>query len=597
MILLAAVGLIVGRLVYIQVFAADDLQAAAEAQRTVPYTTHARRGTISDRNGMVLATSIDTVSIYANTTQIKDINATAYYLTKALGGEYDYWYNLLADAPKPPADGTNVCLVRYGDLELQAAINAVQDELKPYALAITRLQARLDPQGSPVWYAETPLSCINFVPEYKRVYPYGQIGAQVIGNVDSEGHGICGLELQYDAILAGKDGVVSVEVGYDGTPLPNGKREEDPKVDGANILISIDIDLQEYLESELSRIGELGAVEFGSATVLDGASGEIYATASLPLYDRENITTEQIIAGAMNLRSITVPYEPGSTMKGVTCAAVLEAGVFDTSEWIYVPASLSVDGYRVRDYYDRSDQEMDLRTIMLNSSNVGMSLVAQRLGKQGLFDYFYQAGFYQPSHVDYQGLSGVGEPVFLNDGIDASGAYVSIADKPYLWSDILFSNLTFGQGLMVTALQMTSYYGAIANDGMLYQPHFLINLPQSSEPIDYQPRRIMTEATADTMVDLLESVVTDGTGMPAQIPGYRVAGKTGTAEKASETGGYSDQVIQSMVGFFIDGDCDLVCMVTTDDAGMVGGAVASKAIFVSIMEYMANRYRVEPSNF
>ena len=586
-------GVILGRLIYIQVFAAADLHNAAVAQRTVTTPTPARRGTIYDRNGMVLATSVDTVSIYANTLQIADPTATAYVLAQVLGGTAADWQDRLEN---PGPGVTNVCLLRYADPSVEAALRQKDAELQPFALELQRLAARLDPAGGSVWTAVTPLTGINYDHEYKRVYPYGSLGDQAIGTLNANGHGQSGLECEYDQILAGQDGQVSVEVGYDGTPLPNGQRSETAKIDGEDIVISLDIELQDYVEQQLASYGSLGNTNNGSVTIVDGATGEIYAAASLPLYDRDTVTTEQIAAGAMSLQGLITPFEPGSTMKAVTAAGALEAGAVSTTDTFNVPDSVEIDGYRIKDWYTHPQQVMNLRDILLNSSNVGIAEVGALLGRQGLFDYFFRAGFYQPTHVDYVGLDGVGEPVYLTDRRDpTSNEYVSIADKPQLWSNVHFADLCFGQGLEVTALSMASFYGAIANDGLRYDPHFLIARPQHPELVKFNSTQIMSSATAATLTDLLESVITEGTGKPAAVPGYRIAGKTGTAEVAGPDGTYTGHVVQSMVGYFMNSPCKLVCMVSMSDAGLVGAGVAPKPLFASLMSYMANRYMVEPA--
>ncbi|MDR2957513.1 MAG: hypothetical protein LBU61_04945, partial [Coriobacteriales bacterium] len=226
---LFAGAMIFARLFYIQVYASEGLHQIAIEQRTISLVTQARRGTIYDRNGLVLATSVDTVSIYANTLQITNPEATAYLLAEVLGNDSEYWLEKISN---PPANATNVCLARFADLQVQTDLLHRSQELEPYYLSISRLQSRLDPNGSPVWNAPTALSCVNFDHEYKRVYPYGSIGSQAIGTVNAEGRGISGIEMQYDQILTGQNGAIRVEIGYDGTPLPNGTRVEEPKADG-----------------------------------------------------------------------------------------------------------------------------------------------------------------------------------------------------------------------------------------------------------------------------------------------------------------------------------------------------------------------------
>ena len=585
--------LIFGRLVYIQVYAAEGLSEMAVELHKSPQKLHARRGTIYDRNSKVLAISVDTVSIYCYLPQSKDRVATAYCLTKVLGGEMQDWLDKITGLPN---DNVSVCLVRYGDIKLQEDFEALNAELVRLFYPLEQLKNRIDPNGRTVWYATTPISCLDFVHEYRRVYPYGSIGSQVIGNVGADGHGICGLELQYDLLLSGQDGEVIVETGLDGTPLPNGIRSdsERPKIDGEDLVISIDIDLQDYVENELVRFAQLGNTTEGSATVVSAKTGEIYAAASLPLYNRETVTQEQIELGAMSLKNIVDRYEPGSTMKMVATAVALEEGVIGLDEYVTVPPNMEIDDFTIKDWYNHSTQDMNLAGIIANSSNIGMTLIGQRLDHQTLYDFYFQAGFYQPTHVDYTGLSGKGEPVYTTDEVDSLGRYYSIADKPWLWSDVHAANLTFGQGIDTTPLQMASYYGAIANKGVLVSPHFLIIRPQSEQPVMLRENVVMQPETTTVLIDLMEGVMTEGTGVYAAVPGYRIAGKTGTAEKSSG-GSYSGEVVQSIVGFFIDTDCDLVCLVEMSDAGLVGNAVAPKPLFASIMEYIANRYRIEPN--
>ncbi|MCL1879707.1 MAG: penicillin-binding protein 2 [Actinomycetia bacterium] len=585
------------RLVQIQIFAADSLAQDAQNQRTAIASSKAKRGTIYDRNGVALATSVDKVSIYVNKNQMKNQRETATAIAQVLGGKVVDWEQKISNSGVN-SDGqgvVNVCLLRFGSADLEKKFDNYRQQLKKQSQdasnSVNNLSTSLyntfaissDGHDYVVQRAEA-LDCINFDHEYQREYPYKSIGAQVIGRVDPEsGHGLSGLEKEYDSILSGQDGVVYEEVSGDGVPLPNGEQNvKQVGRDGDSITVSLDIEVQQSVESLLAKYGKLGKAKAGNVVLIDGGSGEIYAAASLPLLDRDNITAEDVQAGAINLQGITRGYEPGSTMKSVATAALLENGAVKLSKRILVPDNRFIDGYPVGDWYDHPAQMMDLRAILEHSSNVGISMLCESLSKEQLYDYYCKAGFYSPTGVDYVG-DGLKEP----DVYD----YVPLEQ----WSAVRLANVTFGQGLYVTSLQMASFYGAIANDGVRCQPHFLISSTSANAPVLTSSKRIMSSATASTMTDLLKSVVTDGTGKPAAVHGYSVAGKTGTAEVANPNGGgYSGNIIGSMVGYFANSDCKLVCMTSMDDPEIVGVAVAPKPLFAAIMGYVANRYMVAP---
>jgi cell division protein FtsI (penicillin-binding protein 3) len=563
---LVAALLVGGRLFYLQVIKADAYSALASEQRTNVIAQHARRGTIYDRNGNILAISVEATTICAYLPQIEDPHATSVLLTQLLGGEYDDYYELLT------ADTNFVYIRRQADV-------ADAERVQNYAAELAET-ARSDPdaQISESGSVVTALSGIDYQRDSRREYPYGQIGAQVIGAVDPDNRGISGLELLYDSILCGTDGSYTSERGRDGLPIPGGMIERVEPIDGQDIIISVDIELQQYAEVELARMGEERATDSGNIVVLDGTNGEIFAAASLPLYDRDELTQEALEAGATELKGISFAYEPGSIFKTATAAAAIEEGVMSPEDEIDVPVSLTFGEYTVSDSHEREAQTMSLRTIIVQSSNVGISLVEQRVGASTYAAYLERFGFGQPTHVDYPGESlGLLAPV----------------DE---WSEVQGATVSFGQGVSVTSLQMASFYGAIANDGVRYQPHFLIDRPQSQVHQSYDSERIMSVATADTLTDMLTSVTTDGTGHAARIEGYAIAGKTGTAEKAAEGGGYMiDNYIVSFVGFFAESESKLVCITSMDNPIGAEGNAPTGPLFASIMQFAATRYMIEPN--
>jgi cell division protein FtsI (penicillin-binding protein 3) len=565
---------LIGQLVHLQVFADPSLRQEAKAQRTNEFILHAKRGTIYDRNGNRLATSVDATTIYANPREIADPRATASILAEVLGGEYDDYYAKLIE------DTTFVYILQKADVDVAESLQDRNQELKT---ALERETHARDPYAK---VPDTSLYGIHYLEDTKRVYPYGSIGAQIIGMVDVDNNGLFGLEHLYDSVLRGTDGKLSTEYSLprenrplSGQPIPGSERERVAPIDGQDIVISIDIELQQYVESELVRVGAERETDNGNTVLLDGATGEILSVASLPLIDRDNLSDESLAQGAATLKAVCLSYEPGSIFKPLTAAAVLEEGAMAVEEEMFVPAYRSIDGFTVSDSHPRPDATMSLRTIIAESSNVGISLAKDRISDEAYASYLQRFGIGKPTHVDFPG--------------EETGILASWED----WSGIQSSNIAFGQGVTTSSLQMASFYGAVANDGIKYQPHFLIEQPQVLEQLNIagKSERIMQPATARAVADMLASVVTDGTGKKSQIEGYAVAGKTGTAQKAAPEGGYlADNYIVSFVGFFAGSPNKFVCITSMDNPIGAEGNAPTGPLFASIMQFAANRYMIEP---
>ena len=539
-VLFALIALVFfGRLVYLQVIKADEYSAKAQEARTANIETSPRRGTIYDRNGYVLATSVEATTIYANPYEVTDPNGEARQLAEVLGGEAaDYKALLTKD------DISFVYIKRKAEVE-------VADRVK-----------------------ELKLDGIYFLSDTKREYPYGQIGGQVIGAVNIDGEGLTGLELQYDDILSGTGGTLVVERGRDGTPIPGGVKEETAAVDGQDIIISLDISLQEKVEESLTQGVKDVNGEGGNAIVMDAATGEVYAAASLPLYDPNDLTT--IVDGAeTQARSITQIFEPGSIFKTVSTMAILENNVMGPEDAIFCPAVIEADEYKVSDAHERGDETMTLRQILDNSSNVGISLSIEKLGFTPFYNKIVEYNLNELTGIDYPG-EGLG--------------YLQPRDQ---WAKITGYNISFGQGISVTPLQMVRFYGALINDGVEVTPHFLVEKPLSDETPVYDTENVIDNKDAiPTITSMLETVVSDGTGTGAQIEGYRVAGKTSTAEIAEE-GVYKKDVYNlCFTGFLPDSSSQLVCFVGANE--VPGGGNVS-TVFRDIMAFAIDRYKIMPN--
>ena len=529
--------LFVGRLFYLQVIVSDEYSAMAEETRTISFNTTPRRGTIYDRNGVVLAVSVDATTIYANPAEVTDAQGEAAKIAEVLGGEPEDYVGALTSP-----DTTFAYVKRQADVELAQQVKALE------------------------------LDGIYFIADTRREYPHGSIGGQVIGYCNVDGEGITGLELQYNDILKGTPGTYTAERGENGIPIPGGVKEETPAVDGADIMISIDIKMQDALEQALvAGLEPMGATE-GSAVLMDSESGELFAICSLPYMNPANMAESEV--GSDQVKAITQQFEPGSIFKSVTVLTALENETMKPEDELFCPSYIEADGYKVSDAHERDDETFTLREILDQSSNVGVSLVAENTG----FDKFYE------NIIQYN----------LNErtGVDYPGEARGFLQDFDVWGRITGYNVSFGQGVSVTPLQMTRFYGAILNGGYEVTPHFLISLPQTGEVPEYESELVVDNVAAlSDMKSMLRTVVTDGTGTRADIEGYEVCGKTSTAEIAKD-GVYLDGIYNlCFTGFIDNSSSSLVCFV---GANNVYGMGQVTHIFRDIMSSAIDLYNITP---
>lgn len=558
-LIFAALALIVFfRLFYLQVIVAGEYSEQAEEARLVSIDVDARRGTIYDRNGTVLAISVDATTVYCNPSEVNDAGRAAQLLSETLGGQIADYLGTLTQSN-----------LSFAYLAQKIDVEVAQD-----------LEAKLD---------EAQVKGVYFLDDTRREYPNGQVGGQIIGAceiaVDEESgteyySGISGLEAYYDDILSGTPGRYVAERGQYGVPIPGGVHEDTPAVDGQDIVISLDITLQGYLEERLAQgVADIEGTG-GNAVVMDAGTGEIYAAASTPYFNPADRSVVE--EGATQLKSVTDLLEPGSIFKTVSTLAVLETGTYGPDDEIFCPSYITADGYTISDAHARGDQTMTLRQILDQSSNVGISLAVEEMGFQELYDHIVKYGLHKRTGVDYPGE---GEA-----GTDALGYLVPFDE----WSRVTGYNVSFGQGISVTPLQMTRFYGAIINDGVACTPHFLISKPQTGENPEYATEQIVENTSVlPTMIDMLKTVVTDGTGTAAAIDGFEVAGKTSTAEiYDEENGGYRKGVYNiCFTGFLADSSSQLVCFVGANE---VPGDRVVTPVFKDIMATAIDRFKITP---
>ena len=530
--------LLVGRLVQLQIILADDYSTQAANSRTVSVELSPRRGTIYDRNGKVLASDVQATTIYCNPKEITDVKGTAEKLAGVLGGDASIY-----EGPLSTENTTFAYVKRKVDQDKGEEVQGLG------------------------------LDGIYFLDDMKRVYPYGSIAGQILGLVDVDGNGQTGLELYYDSILKGEPGKLVLQQGAYGMPIPDGTEVDEPAKDGQDIILSIDIDMQQYVEERLAKgVSDIGG-EDGSAVLYDADSGDIIAIASTPYLDPSD--RSNIEEGATSVKAITTQFEPGSIFKTASFCAMLEAGGITAQTTVDCPVYLEADEYKISDAHERAATTMTAAEVLAQSSNVGTSLlVQQHLGFNGLYDKIRKYGLNDATGVDYPG--------------EAEG-YLTNAST---WSLIQSYNVTFGQGISLSPLMITRFYGAIANGaGVAHTPHFLISKPSSGEEVTWNSEQIIdnTDAIAP-LTDMLVGVVENGTGKTAAVEGYTTAGKTGTAEYADDTGSYVKNMYNlDFVGFLPNATSNLVCFVGVNHVPYERNTCE---VFKDIMTEASSRYKI-----
>ena len=536
MLVTALFAVVVLRLFWLQVIDSSRLTQIAENNQVDSSVIMAKRGTIYDRNGNVLATSVDCSDICVNPSQVSDKSAVADLFAEKLGGKAsDYLATLSKDT-------TYAVVAKNVDQD-------VADDLK---------SSLTEEQSTVIWLDA----------KVKRVYPYGSVAGQIIGMVGDDGNGgtkgLTGLELQYNDVLSGTDGSKYVERGSNGQPIAGGTYVINEATDGQDIIISLDVNIQRVAEEQIVQAVEDASGKAGNVIVTEPKTGEILAACSTPLADltdTSNLTNE-----ALNLTSVSSSYEPGSTFKILTMAIGYETGTITKNTTFTVPASVKVGDDEVTDS-DGRDYTMTMTPteIMRRSSNTGAALVGMAIGADQFSEGIAKFGIGQTTGIDYPGeVAGI---VPTRD--QYTGATTGAA--------------AFGQGIAFPSVQLVRAVGAIANKGTMVTPHFLVQ--KGSEKADWgEGTRVVSEETAENVIGDMRAVVQDdGTGAAANIAGYDVVGKTGTGEQASTEGGYvEDSFLSSFIGFANGEDASVLCYV-----GIYGtaqhGSTAAVPPFVAIM--------------
>ncbi len=569
LIVLVIMGGLILRSFYIQVFMADRLKKAAERQRFRALPVVPRRGAIYDRTGHELASSIDGECIYGHpaevgleitdpvkktVTDLKDASARK-RIARVIGGVLEM----------DPVQFEQVLSKRASFVWIKR--KASFDEVDKLRKAMSWLE-----DGKQI-----EIHGIEVGPRAHRFYPQTFLGSQILGIAGIDNQGLEGLEKQYERFLAGVPGSDQAEFDTSGHYIPQGERRYLAPVDGDSLYLTIDQNIQYIVERELEKAVHDTGSKRGMGIMADPRTGEILAVASYPRFDPnkyQNYPSEY-----RRNPLFTDMYEPGSTFKVFTAAAALEEGKVSLDSQFFDPGFIVVEDRRIKCWKAGGHGSQTFTEAVDNSCNPVFATLAMRLGKDTLYNYIKAFGFGRIAGIDFPGES-PGRLQPLNQV-----------------KNVELANIGFGQGVAVTPLQMVMGVASIANGGSLLRPYLVKKAVSPGGKVTLENKRqvireVISKETARTMRDLMRSVVTNGSGVRAYLEGYRVAGKTGTAQKVVQgRKGYS-QLISSFIGFAPADDPQLVGMVILDEPSCqvkYGGVIAAPvagSIFRDSLRYL-----------
>jgi cell division protein FtsI (penicillin-binding protein 3) len=550
--------LVVGQLVMIQVVRAEEYADRGVRQRAMTVELPSTRGRIYDREGDVLATSVQAATIYAD--------------PRVFRGEATP-DGIIEDAP----DAASVAAELAPLLGLRAS--TVEARLLREG-NFAYLARQLDHEVG-VAVAELELPGVGVLPEPKRIYPAGPLAGQVVGFTDIDGEGLQGLERHFDPILRGQPGMLALERAPGGLDIASGMRELVPPTVGADLVLTIDREIQYAAERAVEAAIEEFNAAGASVTVLEVGTGEVLAMASAPLFDpNDRVDGDQ---DRWRNRPATDVFEPGSVQKTLTVAAAIEEGLVDRDSPIPVPYALQVGGKTFTDAYGHPDEVWPLYKVIERSSNTGSIHIAQQLGPETLERYLREFGYGRSTGSGFPG--------------ESSGMLM-----PHeTWWDTSLPTIAIGQGVAVTQLQLANAFATIANDGVAVTPRVVRGTVDEDGRLvpsnAGEDTRVLSPETAAEVREILEYPINgeQGTGTRAQIPGYRVAGKTGTARKADPDGpGYSSAFFGTFVGFAPADDPRLVVAVMLDEPQPIYGGLVAAPVFREVMSAALTALRIPP---
>jgi cell division protein FtsI/penicillin-binding protein 2 len=529
------------RAVWLQGISAGSLGRMAQNQHRWTQKIPASRGTVYDLEGIRLAIGEQATTVYADPRQV----------TNGLG---------LARAAQRI----------FGKQVVDA--NTLYPQLADKTRQFVYIARKADPDKAAA-FVKRGFAGVNVYAEERRWYPQHTVAAPVLGFAGVDNQGIAGLEYGLDKLLSGRPGVQTIVRDPFGRTIDT--ISSTPERQGADVFLTIDHTIQAEAESVLRKAVQRWGAKSATAIVLDPRNGKILAMAQAPTYDANNFARTN--SALTRPTAVTDQYEPGSTFKLVTVSGALSDRLVTPETRFILPYRIQVADRTVQDAEPRGTETMSVAQILTQSSNVGAVTIArERLGKVRLMNWIEKFGFGSRTGIDFPG--------------ESSGAVLPLDQ----WSGSTIGNVPIGQGIAVTPLQMAAAYAAIANGGVWIQPHLVERIAGHRPPKPKQ-RRILSPAVDRVVAALLQNVVADGTGVAAQIPGYKVAGKTGTAQVPGPNGYESGKYVASFVGFVPASKPRLVVLVKVQQPthAIWGGTVAAPA-FAEIARFCLQYLEIPP---
>ncbi len=530
----------IGRLVELQAVRGSALASEATGQRLKEIALPAARGAITDSAGNPLAVTVQAYNVTADQTLIAD----------------------------PVAAATAMAPILSVDLAALAARLTGDRRFVYVAKNIT-------PEN---WQRIADLQLPGILKEgtSKRIYPDGSLAANVVGFVGADGKGLGGLELGMQKELAGTDGTQTYERGQGGRAIPTAQHTKVEAVAGSTVKLTIDRDIQYVAQQAIADKVAAAHAQSGTVVVMDPHTGKILALASAPTFDPNDFSKAR--ASDMGNRALSDVFEPGSTAKTMTMAAVVDQGVANPTSGFTIPGTLKRGDKVFHDDVAHGTWHLTLAGILAKSSNLGTILASERIGSRAFNSYLKKFGMGQPTGLNFPGESDGVLPSYKN------------------WSQTTFPTLVFGQGMSVNTVQAASVYATIANDGVRVTPSLIDSVTAADGSVTpgtaTEETVVVSPKTAKIVRSMLETVVSkDGTAPKARIPGYRVAGKTGTAQVAVN-GRYGRDVIASFIGMAPADKPELVVAVTIvkPQVGRWGGQLAAPVFKEVMMSALKTRH-------
>ena len=553
--------LLIGRVAFIEFFQSASLQELAYEQQTRDRLITPKRGSILDRNGegIALTETVNAVSVIP--VQVVEKEKTAQYLAEKL------------------------------ELEYEAVLEKVQQKV-----ALVRIKAKVEPELA-AEIREAAYPGVEVDEDVRRIYPYSELAAQVIGFVGKDNQGIIGLEAKYDELLEGEQGKILTLTDSRGNEVDS-EQERIPPVDGKNLVTTLDVVMQQYAEQTIKKAVETKGAKKGLIIILNPQNGEIYAMANYPTFDLNDpftINSAELadewdtfsqeeqndhLNRMWRNAAINDTYEPGSTFKIVTSSAGLEEKVVSPESGFYCRGFHVAGDRQIKCWrYPRTHGSETFVQGVQNSCNPVFMEIGERLGAETFLEYMQKFGFAEKT------------------GVDLAGEATGIIHKLENIGPVELATMSFGQSFQITPLQLLRAASAIVNGGHLITPHFAKGIADENgnmvESFQYsQGEQVISRETSETMKGILESVVSEGTGSKAYIPGYRIGGKTATSEKLPRRSG---KYIASFMSFAPAEDPQVMALVLVDEPqGVYYGGTVAGPVMQELLQNILPYLGVEP---